>query len=136
MEFSLKNALLSSTVLAGAAALMMGGAAPAMATGTCGGFTGNLGADTACGIVITLNSGGTATVTATAGQGPYDGIEDTLIGVVNNSGASVNSLSLSATTTIFAFDNDGIEPIPAPATRRTRAATAARRRSSPASTAP
>lgn len=108
MEFSLKNALLSSTVLAGAAALMMGGAAPASAS-PCPAF----GADTTCGIIITLNASGPATVVAT-GQGPYDGIEDTLIGVVNNSGASVSSLSLSSTKLIFNFDGDGIDTYGAP----------------------
>lgn len=65
-----------------------------------------IGSDTTCGIVITLNTGGTATITAT-GQGPYDGIEDTLVGVVNNSGGTVGSISLSGSN-IFGFDFDGI----------------------------
>ena len=42
-------------------------------------------------------------------QGPYDGIEDTYIGVWNNSGKSVANVFLSATSTqIFGFDGDGI----------------------------
>src|SRR5450631_3985378 len=42
-----------------------------------------VGQDTACGAVVTVNDTGN-TVIAT-GQGPYDGSDDTLIGVVNNS---------------------------------------------------
>jgi hypothetical protein len=50
------------------------------------------GADTTCGVVITVTDAG-ATATST-GQGPYDSIEDTLIGVVNNSNFPVQSLVL------------------------------------------
>ena len=60
-----------------------------------------------CGIVITINSDGTATVTAT-GQGPYDGSDDTLVGIVNNSAAAISSVSLSSSTDIFGFDGDGL----------------------------
>jgi hypothetical protein len=41
-------------------------------------------------------------------QGPYDGIEDTLIGVVNSSGKPVSSLALSSDTDLFGFDSDGL----------------------------
>jgi hypothetical protein len=59
------------------------------------------GADTTCGAVITIiqtgNSPcpatGCATVTFT-GQGPYDGADDTLIGVVNNSSVPITSLGI------------------------------------------
>jgi hypothetical protein len=116
MEFSFKQGLLSSTVLAGVAVALIGGAAPAKAA-VCPAF----GSDTkpGCGIVITLNANGKATVangTNTSGGKPipYDGIEDTLVGIVNNSGGTVNSLSLSAKTKIFAFDGDGIDTYNAP----------------------
>lgn len=47
---------------------------------------------------------------ATLDQGPYDGIDDTYIGVINTSSSTtLNSLNLSSTTDIFGFDGDGIE---------------------------
>jgi hypothetical protein len=66
-----------------------------------------VGQDTACGIIITVTDSG-ATITAT-GQGPYDGIEDTLIGVVNKSRLPVSALGLKSGRTIFGFDGDGID---------------------------
>ncbi len=43
--------------------------------------------------------------------GPYDGIEDTYFGVVNNSSKTVSSFTLTSTTNqpIGAFDGDGID---------------------------
>jgi hypothetical protein len=73
-----------------------------------------VGLDTGCGILITITAasgGATTSFTVVAAssptQPPYDGIEDTLIGVLNSSGVTVNSLSLSSTTDIFGFDGDG-----------------------------
>ena len=40
--------------------------------------------------------------------GPFDGSDDTLVGVYNNSGATVSTIGLTATTDIFGFDGDGI----------------------------
>ena len=79
-----------------------------------------VGQDTGCGTVITVTGTG-ATITQT-GQGPYDGSDDTLVGVVNNiplcqsgqnsqsaCGISIFSLDLtSANKPIFGFDGDGI----------------------------
>jgi len=67
----------------------------------------NVGADTDCGILITVGASGTPVVTAT-GQPPYDNLEDTLVGVINNSTAVIPFLDLSSTTDIFGFDGDGI----------------------------
>jgi hypothetical protein len=62
-------------------------------------------------ITVTAASGGVATAfsvtTASPDQGPYDGIEDTLLGVLNKSGSTLTSLSLASNTTIFGFDGDG-----------------------------
>jgi hypothetical protein len=64
-------------------------------------------------VTITGASGGAATaftVTTTTNSPdnqPYDGADDTLIGVLNSSGTSVSSLALSSTTDIFGFDGDG-----------------------------
>ena len=66
-----------------------------------------VGQDTTCRIIITVtNSGATINLT---GQGPYDGVEDTLIGVVNKSRLPVSSLGLKSSLTIFGFDGDGID---------------------------
>ena len=68
------------------------------------------GVNTGCAILITINPGGSFTVAAdpnAPNNGPYDGLEDTMVGVVNNSGAPVNSLALASNIDIFNFDGDG-----------------------------
>ncbi|MGH9404703.1 MAG: PEP-CTERM sorting domain-containing protein [Terriglobia bacterium] len=67
-----------------------------------------IGAANGCDVVITLNSDGTATVNVT-GQTAYDGVEDQLVGVVNNSGTTVSAIMLtaSASADITGFDGDG-----------------------------
>ena len=70
---------------------------------------------TGCGAVInvfTVDNFGNATafsVVPISGTGnPYDGVEDTLVGVQNNSGLPLTSISLtSSTATPFGFDSDG-----------------------------
>ncbi|GAC1618030.1 MAG: hypothetical protein NVS9B13_05410 [Candidatus Acidiferrum sp.] len=64
-----------------------------------------IGLATDCNAIVTLNSDGTTTTVVT-GQGPYDGTEDQLIGVVNSSGGTVGSITLSGAN-IFGFDGDG-----------------------------
>jgi hypothetical protein len=73
-----------------------------------------IGADTDCGIIITVADSG-ANITLT-GQGPYDGEDDTLVGVVNNSTKNlpVSSVNLASDTDIFGFDGDGIDTYGAP----------------------
>ncbi len=44
-----------------------------------------------------------------AKAGPYDGTDDTQIGVLNNSSSAITKLSLTSTTAIFGFDSDGID---------------------------
>ena len=61
-------------------------------------------------ILITFGPGGSESITQATAQGPYDGSDDTYIGVVNNSGATINSFTVSSTTDdIFGFDSDGID---------------------------
>jgi len=107
MELSLKQYLLAGTMLAGSA-LIGGGATPAAAN-----ICPNVGLDTNCGIIINLPASGPATVTAT-GQGPYDGVEDTLVGVTNNTTSTITSIFLKAKTDIGGFDGDGIQVNPNP----------------------
>jgi hypothetical protein len=65
-----------------------------------------VGADSTCGAVITVTDTG-ATVSFT-GQGPYDGNDDTLVGVINNSSLPIVALGLSSSSNIFGFDGDGL----------------------------
>lgn len=70
-----------------------------------------LGQDTDCGTIITITATG-ATISNT-GQPPYDAIEDTLVGVVNNSKLPISVMGLSGPG-IFQFDGDGIDTYGAP----------------------
>jgi PEP-CTERM motif len=65
-----------------------------------------------CDLVITVTNSGTSVAvgpsSAIAG-GTYDGSDDTLIGIINNSSGPLSSINLSSTTDIFGFDGDGID---------------------------
>ncbi|MCU1464513.1 MAG: hypothetical protein JWM72_441 [Actinomycetia bacterium] len=67
-----------------------------------------IGADTGCGTLITFNPDGSITIKSDPSQPPYDSVEDTLIGVQNNSGVSQGSVKLTGTTFPFGFDGDGL----------------------------
>jgi uncharacterized repeat protein (TIGR01451 family) len=57
---------------------------------------------------LVINPDGSVNVYDDPTQPPYDGSEDALIGVVNNSSATVTHLTLNGTTQPFGFDGDGI----------------------------
>jgi hypothetical protein len=65
-----------------------------------------------CGAIITINAGGSPTFALVAGGLPYDGSDDVLIGVVNNSGAvftgAITLVGSGNGGGLFAFDGDGI----------------------------
>ena len=68
-----------------------------------------VGADTlGPGITITYAANGSISTSA-SGQGPYDKIEDSYVGVVNNSGHVIKLINLSSTLNIGGFEGDGIE---------------------------
>ena len=70
-----------------------------------------VGSNQGCSQLIVVKKDGTATVKVdpAAPKNGYDGVEDTLIGVQNNSGRSVKSINLaSPTQSIMAFDGDGL----------------------------
>jgi hypothetical protein len=75
----------------------------------------SVGSDTnGCEFIITVtgvNSSGAATTFSVAvnapDQGPFDGSEDTLVGVINNSGGVLKSMTLSNAAGQFGFDGDG-----------------------------
>jgi hypothetical protein len=107
-------------------ALLMFVAAPAWAdqcsAPTVGVGAGSVGLDTTglCGALITVftvDGSGKATsfTVSTPGNGnngnPYDGVEDSIVGIQNSSGANLKSITLSSGDTtfggIFNFDGDG-----------------------------
>lgn len=66
-----------------------------------------VGLDSSCALLLVINPDGTVVAYGDPAQGPFDGIEDTLVGVQNNSGVTVPSLTLSGPGA-FSFDGDGI----------------------------
>lgn len=63
-----------------------------------------------CSYIFTFGTGGAiSTAVGDLNGAPYDGVEDTLFGVVNNSGNPLPSISLSSSIDILAFDGDGID---------------------------
>lgn len=66
-----------------------------------------VGLDTSCAVLIVFNPDGSRTTFVDPTQLPFDGIEDTLVGVQNDSGLPVSSLALTGPG-IFGFDSDGL----------------------------
>jgi uncharacterized repeat protein (TIGR01451 family) len=65
---------------------------------------------TGCAVVIVVNADGSRTIDDNPGGtmlGVYDGSDDSLIGIQNNSASPVSSLVLSSTDGVFGFDGDG-----------------------------
>jgi len=60
---------------------------------------------------LVYNGGGSWTVVNNAAETPYDGADDTFIGLLNNSSESISSVFISSTVNlaggIFNFDGDG-----------------------------
>jgi hypothetical protein len=69
-----------------------------------------VGSDTSCGVLFIIEPDGSVTVLTDTSQPSFDTppVEDTLIGVLNNSGFPVTSLQLTSTSNAFGFDGDGI----------------------------
>ncbi|GAB3851099.1 hypothetical protein GCM10028801_00010 [Nocardioides maradonensis] len=66
-----------------------------------------VGNDTSCGILIVLTDT-SIVVYSDPNQGTYDGADDTLIGVLNQSSYTSNALVLAGNSTLFGFDGDGL----------------------------
>src|SRR5947208_14081780 len=66
-----------------------------------------VGLDTSCAVLIVYNPDGSRVTLTDPSQPPYDAVEDTLVGVQNNSSSSVSSTPLSGPA-IFSFDGDGL----------------------------
>ncbi|MEO6195143.1 MAG: N-acetylmuramoyl-L-alanine amidase [Thermoanaerobaculia bacterium] len=68
-----------------------------------------IGQSPSCSVLITIVPDGSLVIQVDPQVPPYDGVEDELVGVVNNSGASVYGIALSGSD-IFGFDGDGAGP--------------------------
>lgn len=67
-----------------------------------------IGADPSCALLIVIADAG-VTVVGDPALGPYDGSDDTTVGILNSSTSAVGSLPLSSTSKpIFGFEDDGI----------------------------
>ena len=74
-----------------------------------------------CDLVITVTNSGSTVATGPSfglASGTYDGSDDTLIGIINNSSSALSSINLSSNTDIFGFDGDGIDTYGAPGNAR------------------
>ena len=66
-----------------------------------------IGQSTSCSILITIKANGSLSFQTDPNVQPFDGIEDVLVGVSNQSGATVFGISLTGAD-IFGFDGDGV----------------------------
>ena len=68
-----------------------------------------IGASPSCEILLVVNSDSTITVVGDPSVGPFDGSDDTLVGIVNNSAKSVRAITVSGPGSgLSGFDGDGI----------------------------
>ena len=99
------------TVMALALAVFgIAGPRPASAAPVC---PTTVNTNTDCGYIITLGPGGAVTGAAVAGANPYDGGDDALVGVINNTGSVYTGMFTLGPASgngggIFGFDGDGI----------------------------
>jgi hypothetical protein len=116
MELGFKQTLLAGTVLAGGAVFGLFGMASNALAGTCTPITDNTGGGGVtpdCNELITIGAGNTVTVTNpgnSAGHVTFDGSDDQLVGIANNSGSVITSVGIKGSGVgggIFAFDGDG-----------------------------
>src|SRR5205085_3915177 len=76
--------------------------APTWANGSCPATQNS----SSCSVLITILPTGALKIEVDPSVGPYDGADDTLVGVVNASGATVYGITLTGSG-IFDFDGDG-----------------------------
>lgn len=70
-----------------------------------------VGADTSAAVLLVIEPDGSLRVKTDPTQGPYDGDDDTLYGVQNNSNKTISSIPIKSSDQIFAFDFDGIDTV-------------------------
>ena len=68
-----------------------------------------IGSAPSCEILLVVNSDGTVSVQGDSSVGPFDGSDDTLVGIVNDSNAAVTAVTVSGPASdLSGFDGDGI----------------------------
>ena len=70
-----------------------------------------IGDDASCGVLIVVNPDGTTTSYVDSSQGPVDGSDDVLVGILNTSASTVTTVPLTGNG-IFALDGDGLCTLP------------------------
>lgn len=107
MHAGLKSSLVGLALMGS----VFGASSGAQAYQTIGTPYPTVGYDSGPSYIITINMGGSLTITATGLNtvNYYGGTDDTYIAVENKSGMTVNSLTLTSTLDIFGFDGDGID---------------------------
>lgn len=93
--------------LLGCSLLILLMAGPANATVSANPPCPQIGNANGCNLIITFTGSTTPVASSALGDpNPYDGVEDQLVGVVNNSGISITSILLSGSN-IFGLEGDG-----------------------------
>jgi hypothetical protein len=68
-----------------------------------------IGQSPSCEILLVVNADNTVSVVGDPSVGPYDGSDDTLVGVINDSAKAVNAVTVSGPgSDLSGFDGDGI----------------------------
>src|SRR5204862_6250219 len=85
-------------------------ATPSAAGPTAAPFTQcpSIGASASCAILILISPDGSVSALSDPRVGPFDGADDTLVGIENQSSTPITSLALSSSQDIFGFEGDGI----------------------------
>jgi lysophospholipase L1-like esterase len=67
-----------------------------------------IGLSNSCGVVIVVNADRSVSVYNDSSVGPFDGTEDTLIGIHNESSQPVTAITAFGPSGLFGFDGDGL----------------------------
>jgi lysophospholipase L1-like esterase len=67
-----------------------------------------IGLSNSCGVVIVVNADRSVSVYNDSSVGPFDGTEDTLIGIRNESSQPVTAITAFGPSGLFGFDGDGL----------------------------
>jgi len=115
MELNFKHHLLAGTMLAGGALFGICGVPTVAQAATCTTIvdnTGGAGTTKDCTDLITIAKNGSVSTSNPSGKTSYDGSDDALVGIINNSTTLISAIHLTGGTPgigsgIFGFDGDG-----------------------------